>query len=104
MFYSRSIHKLAVAATILSMVVTPGCSRKFWRQQADKDTYNAIIEKQNDERWLLPRTSIVPDQRSRFFDPYDADCKPLPPDDPAAHDFMHCANGIKGYHLSLIHI
>ena len=97
MLHSRSIHRFSVWVTIVSLVVGPGCSRKFWREQADRDTYDAIAEKQTDERWLLPDVNIVPDARSRFYDPYDPDCKPLPPDDPAANEYMHCANGMRGY-------
>jgi hypothetical protein len=97
MLHSRSIHRFSVWVTIVSLVVGPGCSRKFWREQADRDTYEAIAEKQTDERWLLPDVNIVPDARSRFYDPYDPDCKPLPPDDPAASEYMRCANGMRGY-------
>ncbi len=74
-----------------------GCSRQFWRKQADKDSYNAIGEKLNNPHWELPRIDLTPDQRSRFYDPYDPDKEPLPPDDPAAHEFMHRVNGRKGY-------
>ncbi len=74
-----------------------GCSRQFWRKQADKDSYSAIGEKLNNPHWELPRIDLTPDQRSRFYDPYDPDKEPLPPDDPAAHEFMHRVNGRKGY-------
>lgn len=74
-----------------------GCSRSFWRKQADKDSYNAVAEKLNDPRWQVPRFDLTPDPRSRFYDPYDPDKEPLPPDDPAAHTLMHCVNGRKGY-------
>lgn len=74
-----------------------GCSRQFWRKQADKDSYNAIGEKLNNPHWELPRIDLTPDQRSRFYDPYDPDKEPLPPDDPAAHEFMQRVNGRKGY-------
>lgn len=74
-----------------------GCSRQFWRKQAERDTYNAIGEKLNDPRWHVPRIHLTPDSRSRFYDPFDPDCAPLPPDDPAAHEFMKCVNGRKGY-------
>ncbi|MCA9035204.1 MAG: TolC family protein [Planctomycetaceae bacterium] len=81
----------------LSLSTFSGCSRQFWRRQAEKDTYNAVTEKLNDPRWQVPRIDLKPDVRSRFFDPYDPDCEPLPPDDPAAHEFMHCVNGKRGY-------
>ena len=74
-----------------------GCSRAFWRKQADVDTYDAITEHLTDTRWALPRIDITPDARSRFYDPYDPDCAPLPPDDPAAHAYMHWVNGWEGY-------
>ncbi|MFO1002591.1 MAG: TolC family protein [Planctomycetaceae bacterium] len=74
-----------------------GCSRQFWRKQADKDSYNAVAEKLNNPHWQVPRMELTPDPRSRFFDPYDPDKEPLPPDDPSAHELMHCVNGKKGY-------
>jgi len=74
-----------------------GCSRQFWRTQADRDSYAAIGEKVNDAHWEIPRYEVNPDSRSRFYDPYDADKPPLPPDDPTAHELMHSVNGRKGY-------
>ncbi len=85
-----------IAGLLLAMMVLPafsGCSRKFWREQAEGDTYRAISEKLTDERWQNPRMNLTPDPRSRFYDPYDPDKPPLPPDDPAAHQFMHCVDG-----------
>ncbi|MFK7817148.1 MAG: hypothetical protein AB8G99_00395, partial [Planctomycetaceae bacterium] len=96
MYHSRSIHRLVIVLTITSMIITPGCSRKFWREQAEEDAYEAIAEKQNDQRWLLPRLNITPDERSRFYDPYDQDNAPMPPDDPMAAVYMECANGMQG--------
>ncbi len=74
-----------------------GCSRQFWRTQADRDSYAAIGEKVNDAHWQIPRFELTPDSRSRFYDPYDPDKTPLPPDDPTAHESMHSVNGLKGY-------
>ncbi|MDP6717961.1 MAG: hypothetical protein QGF59_04890, partial [Pirellulaceae bacterium] len=37
------------------------------------------------------------DPRSRYFDPYDPDHSPMPQDDPVSHDYMHLANGMKGW-------
>jgi outer membrane protein TolC len=79
------------------LISANGCSRIFWRKQADKDTYNILSEKLNDPRWAVPRLDITPDQRSRFFDPYDPDKPPLPPDDPAANEYMHRVAGMKSY-------
>lgn len=74
-----------------------GCTRSFWRTQADVDVYQAIGEKLTDPRWVSPRLDITPDPRSRFYDPFDPDESPLPPDDPAAHALMHCVDGWRGY-------
>ncbi len=74
-----------------------GCSRQFWRKQAERDTYRAITQKLNNPHWQVPRISLTPDARSRFHDPHNPDCAPLPPDDPSAHEMMHCVNGFKGY-------
>ena len=74
-----------------------GCSRQFWRKQADKDSYAAITEKLNDKHWVVPRFDLEPDPRSRFYEPHDPDKTPLPPDDPTAHEVMHTVSGRKGY-------
>jgi len=74
-----------------------GCSRQFWRKQADMDVYDATAQKITDMRWAVPRIDVTPDPRSRFYDPYDPDRPPLPPDDPSAHVFMHWVDGWQGY-------
>ena len=95
---NRRIYAIPMAcAVILSAMTITGCSRAFWRNQGDADTYSAVGEKLNDERWTVPRYGIEPDPRSRFYDPYDPDAEPLPPDDPAAHELMHWVDGRSGY-------
>lgn len=74
-----------------------GCPRQYWRKQADELSYNLIRDKQNDPRWATDRVRVETDPRSRFFDPYDPDFAPLPPDDLAAHEFMHWAYGKRGW-------
>lgn len=84
--------------SLLSMgTLLSGCTRTFWRRQADKDSYQAITQHIGDPRWAVPRFDVTPDPRSRFFDPYDPDHAPLPPDDPAAHGYMHWVDGWQGY-------
>ncbi|WP_437185875.1 TolC family protein [Planctomicrobium sp. SH668] len=90
--------KIAVAlAGAMLVTSTPGCSRTFWREQADRDSYLAITEKLTDPRWELPRVDVTPDPRSRFYDPYNPDCEPTPPDDGAASVYMNWVDGWKGY-------
>ena len=86
------VYSLAIAAVGLS-----GCSRSFWRKQADERTYEVIGENLNDQRWAVPRMDIEPDPSSRLFDPYEPDKAPLPPDDPTAHRYMHEVAGMRGY-------
>ena len=89
-------HATAIILTVF-LATLSGCSRGFWRQQADSDVYEAISERMHDPRWQLPRVDVGPDPDSRFFDPYDPDCAPLPPDDPAAHVYMRRVDGMGGF-------
>lgn len=72
-----------------TLLMLAGCSRSFWRQNADDNTYAIMRDKSADPRWEQPRLDLNADPRSRFYDPYDPDCEPLPPDDPSAHAYMH---------------
>jgi outer membrane protein TolC len=74
-----------------------GCSRAYYRRSADCETYSILKQKTKDPRWAVPSTSIDPKPTSRLFDPNVPDCPPMPPDDPAAHQYMHCVDGMKGY-------
>ena len=86
-----------LAVVAISVLTCCGCSRSFWRSQADFDGYNLLSQKQFDPRWVIPRTSVEPDPRSRFYDVDDRDKPPLPPDDPAAAQYMEWVNGMRGY-------
>ncbi len=83
--------------TLACLTAVSGCSRARWRQQADNETYGILREKALDPRWNPDRIDLDPDANSRFADVYDPNCPPLPPDDPAAHGYMHEAYGKKGY-------
>lgn len=91
-------NRLSLLAALLVLVATaPGCSRMFWRTQADFDSYNLLMQKTQDPRWDLPRLTVEPDVRSRFHNFADPDHQPLPPDDPTAHAYMEWVDGMKGY-------
>ncbi|WP_417384865.1 TolC family protein [Gimesia sp.] len=92
---------LSVAMTVCLVVLTAGCSPTFWADQANTDSYEILAEKANDPAWEVPRYDVEPDPRSRFYDPYDPNHEPLPPDDPAANVYMHwlqCKKGYKSWH------
>jgi len=90
--YRRSASLLLATLGLLS-----GCTRQKWHEQADDTAYAIVKERYVDERWSNPRTDVIADPRSRFYDTNDADCAPLPPDDESAHLYMHRVWGIKGY-------
>ena len=85
---------LVVACSLLAVV---GCSRSQYRTQADAEAYETIAERNCDPRWTIEDYSIDIDPRSRYFDPYNPDCPPMPDDDPSSHCYMHCVNGISGW-------
>jgi len=99
MMSSPRIFRLSIVVCSACAVISAqlGCSRSFWRDQADRDSYELISEKLFDETWQVPRMDVAADPRSRFYDPFDIDWEPLPPDDPAAYQFMLEAGGWKGY-------
>ncbi len=72
------------------------CSRAFYREQADRDVYAATQER-NHSSWVLPEIDITPPPASRLHDPYAADFPPMPPDDLAASEYMHMADGHHGW-------
>ena len=79
---------LGFALLAATACLPAGCGRAFWRQNADAEAYGLSWEKSRDPRWAPPRLDVIPDPRSRFFDPAHPDCEPVPPDDPSANLFM----------------
>jgi len=92
----RAVLAVGWLLAVLLPCAAGGCSRAYWRHQADLQTYAALHERAGDPRWSVPRLSVQPDRQSRFYDPNCPDCEPLPPDDPAAHRYMLCADGLRG--------
>jgi hypothetical protein len=79
---------------ILSFV---GCSRGFYRKQADHQVSRLLRETSHDPDCELNRHDIRVKRISRMYDPFSPDDPPLPPDDPAAHRLMHCVDCKRGY-------
>lgn len=90
------MRRCCLIACILLGMMALGCGRAFYRRSADNESYEALAER-NAGPWFVPHTNITPPPQSRLFDPFDPDYPPLPPDDPAAHSYMHRADGRRGY-------
>jgi len=86
------------SAPLLALVVLfAGCNRTFYREAADLEVRVLVDEKSSDPRWDLHNFAIDPDSRSRYAQLHDPDFPPMPPDDPASHELMHCIDGKDGY-------
>ena len=88
---------IAMAGLILLVPGLAACSRDHYRRQADREVQCLIESGANDPRWPLKDYTINADKRSRYFDPHDPDCPPMPPDDPVSHQLMHCVDGKRGW-------
>ena len=94
---TQDLRRLALFGIAIGLVVAGGCTRSQYRVQADREAYDTIAERNNDPRWATAEFDIEVDSRSRFFDPYDPDQAPMPPDDPTSHQFMHRVDGKRGW-------
>jgi outer membrane protein TolC len=81
----------------LLLLGTAGCSRAFYRHQADREVYGLVDCASDDPRWPLEGFTIEPDPRSRMFDPFGLDFPPMPPDDPTSHRLMQCVDCKRGW-------
>jgi hypothetical protein len=91
------MRSLVFTLLIATIATAAGCHRSYYRRQADNEAYELIRQKGDHPHWAVPNVSIQPDPRSRMFDPSCPDCPPLPPDDPYAHELMHCVDNKRGY-------
>jgi hypothetical protein len=78
------------------MTVAAGCSREWYRDQADEDVA-CLIEEKAAPRWEVPFHSVEMDPRSRFHDPYNKVHPPMPSDDPTSHQLMHYVDDKQGW-------
>src|SRR5947207_2069507 len=78
---------------LASLAILGGCQRPWYRRDADRQTYAVEREHGNEALWPVASTSITAPPGSRLFDPYSPDYPPIPPDDPAAHFYMHHPDG-----------
>ncbi len=85
------------AFLLLIVLSTVACHRGYYRRMADAEAQQLVKERNHDPRWSHPDGSLEIDPQSRMFDPFSLDHPPLPPDDEAAHRYMHRVAGRKNY-------
>lgn len=83
----RRILLLAVALVFV-LGAANGCSRRAYREAADKQATELIQSRMVDPAWSIPYRTVEPDQRSRNAVTTDPDCSPKPLDDPGASQWM----------------
>ncbi len=88
---------VAALGACMAVLTSGGCTRAFYRLQADQEAYALISEKAQHPHWTLPAFSVDPDPRSRFYQPGPKDFPPMPPDDPEAHRLMHLVDQKQGF-------
>lgn len=97
------VASLMLGLCALVVALQAGCSQERYYHQADEEAKRLVAEKSNDPRWTAPPDfNIQMDPRSRFYDSCNQIRPPMPEDDPAAHVYMHCVDGKKGYKKWLV--
>ncbi len=93
---SRRSTSMALVGLLL-LVGSTGCSRVWYREQADDAAYHLIGAAANDPRWALPDYNIYPNPASRFASEWPVDYPAMPPDDPTSHKLMQWVDNKKAY-------
>lgn len=69
-------HLIVASFVVLAL---SGCSRRYYRADADAEVGFILQQKDAHEPYALPsELNVYPDQRARFFDPTSPDCPRLP--------------------------
>ncbi len=96
MHVHHSFRLLCLILVAVAIAAT-GCSRAFYREQADLDAYTLIEEKANHPHWDLEQYSIELPYGSRMYDPFCKDGPPMPRDDAKSHELMHYIDGKRAF-------
>lgn len=89
----RQFAWLSLSLCLLMLGGSSGCTRAWWRKQADDEVRETVAEKCG----YFDNIDVTPAADSRLYDPFDPDCEPMPPDDPNSHQLMHCVDGHRGW-------
>ncbi|GAC1463201.1 MAG: hypothetical protein NVSMB9_00370 [Isosphaeraceae bacterium] len=83
----RGSRRSAVAGVLLVLLFA-GCTRRYYRNFADRDVYRIERERMFDWRWRVPDRPVEANPRSRLGDVHDPNRHPMVPDDPGARPFQ----------------
>ncbi len=75
---------VSILLTLGIVISLGGCTRAFFRKQADKEVYDVLKEKDKYPEWGIDQFHVYPDPRARFANKDNPDRQPMPPDDEAA--------------------
>jgi hypothetical protein len=88
----RCVRILITLELFAALALAIGCSRSYYRRQADREV-NCIIDNKSVAVGEAPGSlRIDVDPSSRMYDPGNPDCPPMPPDDPTSHELMECVD------------
>jgi outer membrane protein TolC len=73
---------------LLLLIALGGCSREWYRRDADRETYHILDERRREDIWPIANDGIDRPPASRLHDPFNPNYPPMPPDDPAADQYM----------------
>ncbi len=96
--HSTQSRLIGIFCLTISLLLSFGCHRQYYRKQADCEVNCLIDQKANH----VARSPNIPiridvDRQSRMFNPFDLDFQPMPVDDPASNRYMQCVDGRRGY-------
>ncbi|MCO8125461.1 TolC family protein [Stieleria sp. TO1_6] len=85
----RLVLRVSSLLAVGTIALVPGCSRKYYRVQADQDVAAIYQQKRCEENYTLPPLpGIQVDPRSRLYDPSPPDCPALPVPVPQLNDYQ----------------
>jgi hypothetical protein len=76
--------RLGLCLLLGAGVLAGGCTRRFFRDCADREVNDILAEKDRYPQWRIEQYHVYNDPRARFADPTNPDRPPMPPDDEAA--------------------
>ncbi|MDO4585961.1 MAG: hypothetical protein Q4C95_01545 [Planctomycetia bacterium] len=84
-------------AAIEILTIQTGCTRKKYRESADKDVYGLLnTVNQQDPLWKMQGFTLQENSNSRYANRYNPDAQPMPQDDKTSHRLMQIVDGKKG--------